>query len=267
MDHDIECFFIIIRVKTRDVRQISIICIGIGGFGKIKSCLNFSCRKYEKFQNAHDIAPMDHDSEWFFIVIQVRTRDIRQISILFVGIGGFGKINLFLNSASGSMSLQARVLLLVLVVAVLLRHIHRGRVLSLVVAAVGVFCHVLHGRALLLVIPALVLRHILQCRRLSIGGDSGSGSCSAFVPVLSEVVVVVGQVYLLLLYPLKVVSGKIFSEKLALLEFKNSVSDPFRPDGLNHCSGSGVRCSLDSRTVTIKIDGDGRDEDEGAYQK
>ena len=58
---------------------------------------------YKEFKSAHDIAPMDHDSEWFFIIIRVRTRDIRQISILFVGIGGFGKINLFLNSASGSM--------------------------------------------------------------------------------------------------------------------------------------------------------------------
>ncbi|GFY99226.1 hypothetical protein Acr_13g0006270 [Actinidia rufa] len=131
--------------------------------------------------------------------------------------------------------------------------------------------------ALSLVVPAVVLRHILQGLRLSIGGANGSDG--AFVPVLSsEVMVVVGRVYLLFLCPLKVVSGKIFSEKLALLEFKNFVSDPFGLDSLNHCSGFEVRCSSDSSVLPIKIDGDGQDEasladvatcflDEGVYQK
>ncbi|GFY88743.1 receptor-like protein kinase 2 [Actinidia rufa] len=61
------------------------------------------------------------------------------------------------------------------------------------------------------------------------------------------------------------VSGKIFPEKLALLEFKESVSDPngllssWRLDGFNHCSWFGVQCGSNSRVFAIRIAGDGRD--------
>ncbi|KAL6983333.1 hypothetical protein U1Q18_016722 [Sarracenia purpurea var. burkii] len=59
--------------------------------------------------------------------------------------------------------------------------------------------------------------------------------------------------------------GKVVPDRLALLEFKNSISDPFgllsswELDSFNHCSWLGVSCSSDSRVLSIEIVGDGRD--------
>ncbi|KAM7464450.1 hypothetical protein LguiA_032571 [Lonicera macranthoides] len=57
------------------------------------------------------------------------------------------------------------------------------------------------------------------------------------------------------------VSGKMLSEKMILLEFKNSISDPsgllssWRADNSRYCSWFGVTCNSDSRVLGLKIAG------------
>ncbi|CAK9186208.1 unnamed protein product [Ilex paraguariensis] len=61
------------------------------------------------------------------------------------------------------------------------------------------------------------------------------------------------------------VSGEVFPEKLILLEFKNSISDPFellsswRADNSDHCSWFGVSCDSNSRILELKIRGNSFD--------
>ncbi|XP_059648749.1 LRR receptor-like serine/threonine-protein kinase RPK2 [Cornus florida] len=62
---------------------------------------------------------------------------------------------------------------------------------------------------------------------------------------------------------LSAVSGKVFSEKIVLLQFKQSLSDPsgllssWRIDGSDYCSWSGVSCDSNSRVSSIRIAGSG----------
>ncbi|KAK3040453.1 hypothetical protein RJ639_028702, partial [Escallonia herrerae] len=55
----------------------------------------------------------------------------------------------------------------------------------------------------------------------------------------------------------------MFLEKMVLLQFKNSISDPsgllssWKPESSNYCSWFGVTCSLGSRVLGLKIAGNG----------
>ncbi|WOH15366.1 hypothetical protein DCAR_0934904 [Daucus carota subsp. sativus] len=66
---------------------------------------------------------------------------------------------------------------------------------------------------------------------------------------------------IVLFYFVYSVSAEVLHEKLVLLEFKNSVSDPsgilssWRSDSFNYCSWYGITCSSDSRIVELKIPG------------
>ncbi|KAJ4710757.1 putative Receptor-like protein kinase 2 [Melia azedarach] len=75
--------------------------------------------------------------------------------------------------------------------------------------------------------------------------------CSMFVNVL----------ILLLLCIFSSVSGKVFSDKIVLLEFKNSVSDPsgilsgWQPNTGSHCSWFGISCDSESRVISVNTTG------------